>query len=175
MLVNGKTKITPMQYCIIDFVIVPANGKWSTKCERKKQKPEVQWKKSIENYCPFWAHCVVRQIRIVRGVFHSVFSSELSLRLTSSYGYHHIICEYIALMASDIPPFQTTKQMQLMRSRIFCAAFAMFVIESDHSLFSTSRFDVNVFAWIWWPKCQSVYIHLSSPYQSQSMPLKKKS
>lgn len=65
---NGKT--TLMQYCIIDFVIVRQmeNGQQSV-----KKKTKMQWKMSFENYCPFWMHCVARQIRIVGGV--SLFSS----------------------------------------------------------------------------------------------------
>lgn len=119
------------------------------KCERKNKRRRSRnafGKKSIENYSPFRAHCVFRQIRIVRGVCHSmVFTSS---RLTSSYRAHtahtphRIMCEYITSMMMMVPmamaramsAFRTAKQMHLMHSRMLLPHFS-FVIESDDCTF----------------------------------------
>lgn len=92
-----------------------ANGKRPSKCE----KTEMQWRKNL-------LKITVHSGRIVSSVRFALFevfsfaffSPGSDWHLHSSSRLHRIICEYYVDEDGDISAFRTTKQMQLMHSRI---------------------------------------------------------
>lgn len=156
---NGKTSIALLMSSLFD--------KWKMVIKVWKNRNAIE-KKPIENYCPFWTHCVVRQIRIVRGVFFCILFSWL--RLTSSFfersaSHNMRILRWWRWRHTGFSNHKTNAVNAFSHSVLHLHS----VIEAIDSF---SRLFLNlcahVLTWIWWPKCQSFCIVTSS--ESSRMP-----